>query len=125
MTSKNDVRLSDFILDQMEPILQEWENFAKTIEPPAFTMDSKALRNHASLMLKAIALDLGNVQTALERAEKSKGWGPQRDEETAAETHAVARLESGYTINQLVSEFRALRASVLPLGLSFKGRSGD
>lgn len=115
MTSKNNVRLSHFILDQMEPILQEWENFAKTIEPPAFTMDSKALRNHASLMLKAIAFDLDTPQTTLERAEKSKGRGPQGQEDTAAETHAVARLESGYTINQLVSEYRALRASVLYL----------
>lgn len=107
--------LSHFILDRMEPILQAWEDFAKTIEPPAFTMDSKALRNHASLMLKAIAEDLRRPQTQLEQSEKSKGRGTRTTQDTAAETHAVARLKSGYTIEQLVSEYRALRASVLHL----------
>jgi signal transduction histidine kinase len=35
--------------------------------------------------------------------------------ETAAQTHAVLRARSGFDINQLVSEYRALRASVLRL----------
>ena len=107
--------LSHFILDHMESILQAWEDFAKTIEPPAFTMNSKELRDHASLMLKAIADDLRRPQTRLEQSEKSKGRGPRDKEDTAAETHAVTRLEAGYTIEQLVSEYRALRASVLHL----------
>ncbi len=115
MNHKHTLRLSDFILDQMEPILQAWEEFAKTIEPTAFTMDSMELRDHASLMLKAIAEDLRQPQTHLERSEKSKGRGARTTEDTAAETHAVGRLESGYTIEQLVSEYRALRSSVLHL----------
>lgn len=115
MSNKNTIWLSHFILDHLEPILQAWEDFAKTIEPPAFTMDSEELRDHASLILKAIAEDLRRPQTPLEQAEKSKGRGPRGTEDTAAETHAVARLESGYTIEQLVSEYRALRASVLHL----------
>lgn len=109
------MRLSDFILDHMESILQAWEDFAKTIEPPAFTMDSKALRNHASFILKTIADDLRDPQSSLEGSEKSKGRGPRGKKDTAAETHAVARLHSGYTIDQLVSEYRALRFSVLNL----------
>lgn len=109
------VRMADFILEQMEPILQAWESFAKTIEPAALTMDRAALRDHASHMLKAIAADLGNSQTKFEQAEKSKARGPRGEEDTAAETHAAARLMSGYTIEQLVSEYRALRASVLRL----------
>ncbi len=32
---------------------------------------------------------------------------------TAAETHALLRAKSGFTINQLAAEYRALRASVL------------
>ena len=99
----------------MELILHAWEEFAKTIEPPAFTMDSKELRDHASLMLEAIAEDLCQAQTNLEQSEKSKGHGSRTNEDTAAETHAVTRLESGYTIEQLVSEYRALRSSVLHL----------
>ncbi|MFL6673915.1 MAG: ATP-binding protein [Massilia sp.] len=118
MHTTTNVRLSDFILDNMEPILQAWEDFARTIEPPALTMDDTALRDHAKLMLTAIATDLTAPQTALEQAEKSKGNGPQSENDTAAETHAEARLLSGYSIEQLVSEYRALRSSVLHLWTS-------
>jgi signal transduction histidine kinase len=97
----------------MESILQAWEDFARTIEPPALTMDDTALRDHAKLMLTDIALDLKTPQTPLEQAEKSKGRAPRGEHDTAAETHAEARLLSGYSVEQLVSEYRALRSSVL------------
>jgi signal transduction histidine kinase len=114
-TTTKTVRLADFILQEMEPILQAWEDFAKTITPPALTMNRKELRDHASHMLKAVAIDIGSQQTDAEQVEKSKGGAPRGDEDTAAETHAAARLVSGYTVEQLVSEYRALRASVLKL----------
>jgi signal transduction histidine kinase len=108
-------RLADFIRDNMEPILQEWEDFARTIEPPALTMDDEALRDHARLMLLAFSADLANAQSEEERAAKSMGLGKRGDGDSAAETHAEARLLSGYTVTQLVSEYRALRSSVLAL----------
>jgi signal transduction histidine kinase len=113
MLTKTTARLSDFILENMESILQAWEDFARTIEPPALTMDDTALRDHAKLMLTDIALDLKTPQTPLEQAEKSKGRAPRGDHDTSAETHAEARLLSGYSVEQLVSEYRALRSSVL------------
>jgi signal transduction histidine kinase len=109
------MHLSDFISVNMESIVQAWEDFARTIEPPALTMDRTALRDHASAMLRVIAKDLTAGQTALEQSEKSKGHGLRDNDDTAAESHADARLLSGYTIEQIVSEFRALRASVLRL----------
>jgi signal transduction histidine kinase len=109
------MHLSDFISENMESIVQAWEDFARTIEPPALTMDRTALRDHASAMLRVIAKDLTAGQTALEQSEKSKGHGLRDNNDTAAESHADARLLSGYTIEQIVSEFRALRASVLRL----------
>jgi signal transduction histidine kinase len=108
-------RLADFIRDNMEPILQEWEDFARTIEPPALTMDDAALRDHARLMLLAFSADLANAQSEEERAAKSRGLGGRGHGDSAAETHAEARLLSGYTVVQLVSEYRALRSSVLAL----------
>ncbi len=99
----------------MEPILQAWEDFARTIEPPALTMDDTELRDHARQMLQAFAIDLATSQTEPERVAKSKGLGRRGSDDTAAETHAEARLLSGYTVVQLVSEYRALRASVLTL----------
>ncbi|MGB9110247.1 MAG: sensor histidine kinase, partial [Telluria sp.] len=118
MLTTTAVRLSDFILSNMEPILQAWEDFARTIEPPALTMDDTELRDHAKLMLTVIADDLRTPQTPLEQAEKSKGKGPRGKSDTAAETHAEARLLSGYSVEQLVSEYRALRTSVLNLWIS-------
>ena len=107
--------LADFIRDNMEPILQEWEDFARTIEPPALTMDDEELRDHARLMLLTFAEDLACIQSDEERVAKSWGRGKRDHNETAAEAHAEARLLSGYTVVQLVSEYRALRSSVLAL----------
>jgi signal transduction histidine kinase len=108
-------RLADFIRDNMKPILQEWEDFARTIEPPALTMDDEALRDHARLMLLAFSADLANAQSEDQRVAKSRGLGGRGHGDSAAETHAEARLLSGYTVVQLVSEYRALRSSVLAL----------
>lgn len=108
-------RLADFIRDNMESILQAWEDFSRTIEPPALTMDDKALRDHARQMLRAFSDDLATPQSDHERAAKSKGLGQRDSEDSAAEIHAEARLMSGYTVVQLVSEYRALRSSVLKL----------
>lgn len=118
MLTNTAIRLADFIIANMEPILQAWEDFARSIEPPALTMDDTALRDHARLMLAAIADDLRTPQTPQEQAEKSKGRAPRGEQDTAAETHAEARLLSGYNVDQLVSEYRALRSSVLHLWTS-------
>ncbi|WP_283150474.1 sensor histidine kinase [Silvimonas soli] len=109
----SEMRLADFILENREPILQAWEDFAGTIKIPGAALDSDALRDHAGQMLQAIVTDLGRVQTAREQAAKSQGHGAPVEYETAAETHAVARLMAGFTIDQMVSEYRALRTSVL------------
>jgi signal transduction histidine kinase len=112
------MRLSEFILHDMEHILAEWEDFAATLLPAASGMSSLALRDHAGAILKAIAKDLDTPQTAQQQVEKSKEPAPEvvvGAPETAAQTHAVLRAQSGFDINQLVAEYRALRASVLRL----------
>ncbi len=111
------MRLTDFILKQMEDILQDWEAFATTLLPAAGSMTALALRDHAQHILEAVARDLASPQTREEQAEKSKGHaaGASGAPETAAQTHAVLRARSGFDINQLVAEYRALRASVLRL----------
>jgi hypothetical protein len=70
------VRLADFILDQTETILQEWDTFARTVEPTAIPMTAKELRNHAAEMLKCIANDLRNTQSRQEEIDKSYGNEP-------------------------------------------------
>ena len=118
-------RLGAFIRDNMEPILQAWEDFARTIEPPALTMDDTELRDHARQMLQDFSADLDTPQSEHETDAKSKGQGKREHHPTAAEIHAEARLLSGYTVVQLVSEYRALRSSVLTLWAAANTQCSD
>src|SRR5687768_11607822 len=68
------MRLSQFNLSNLEEILMEWESFARTIIP-AKDSDQLALRDHATEILEAIALDIETAQTELAQAEKSKVAG--------------------------------------------------
>jgi len=105
-------RLADFIRAEMEPILQDWEAFAKTILQARY-MGKTALRDHAKDMLLEIADDLDTYQSKSEQAAKSKGRGPDDGEKSWAEVHGGERQTSGFSVNETVSEFRALRASVV------------
>lgn len=108
------MKLSDFIRSNLECILQEWEDFASTLEPMA-DANKKELRDHAAAVLKVVATDLDTPQAEHESIAKSKGQGPQATDDTAAEIHAADRVASGFTGEQVMAEYRALRSSVLRL----------
>ncbi|MDB4877270.1 MAG: Histidine Kinase [Gemmatimonadetes bacterium] len=112
------MRLADFILSNVEPILVEWEAFARGIAPGA-KMNGLALRDHAADILLATARDMRSAQTATERTAKSKGrrdiGGEDGALDGASESHAMGRLGGGFDLLQMVSEYRAMRASVLRL----------
>jgi len=112
--------LSDFILANRESIMVEFEAFARTCAPASGSMDISSLRDHASEMLTVIAADLNTPQDKHEQAEKSKGNAPV-EANTAAERHGADRAESGFTTDQMVSEYRALRASVIRLWMKSHG----
>jgi signal transduction histidine kinase len=81
-------------------------------------MTSLALRDHASEILRAIALDIESGQSDIEQAYKSKGHVQIAEAtRTAAMTHGALRHLAGFDLRQLAAEFRALRASVLRLWL--------
>lgn len=112
------MRLADFILTHRGAILSEWEDFARTCSPASASMGLVALSDHASEMLTVIAEDLKTPQGAHEQSEKSKGHAPVIAKDgmrTAAEKHGTGRAESGFTMEQMVAEYRALRASVIRL----------
>lgn len=112
------MRLADFIEGNADTILAEWVAFAETCGPTARALDVVALRDHAAAMLADIADDLRTPQSARQQSDKSKGLAPAVDEhgpQTAAEVHGAGRAESGFTIGEMVSEYRALRASVIRL----------
>jgi len=109
------MRLADFILANVEPILAEWERFARGIWPgPA--ADPGTLRDHAEAILRATVVDMKSAQTKSQQAAKSKGEGEKThhtdDMDTASEKHASDRAISGFELGALVAEYRALRASV-------------
>jgi signal transduction histidine kinase len=117
------MRLAEFILANREPILAEWEAFARTCTPASGAMDITALRDHANEMLTAIAADLHTPQDVREQSEKSRGNAPDShaDDDTAAEEHGAGRAESGFSVDQMVAEYRALRASVIRLWTKEQG----
>lgn len=109
-------RLGSFILQNIDPILHEWELFARTRIPAAATMSPHELQDHGKDMLRAIADDMGRPQSEEERSNKSKGLADATAAHpTAATAHGTIRHLSGFDLVQVVSEFRALRAAVLHL----------
>jgi signal transduction histidine kinase len=112
-------RLSRFIRDNVEPILAEWETFARSL-PGGGAMNVAALRDHAKEMLLVIAADLERPQSDSVQDEKARGELDAGDARgaTAAQEHGAGRAGSGFTVAQMVAEFRALRASVTRLWLA-------
>jgi signal transduction histidine kinase len=112
------MRLADFILGNTEAILAEWEVFARSTVAGA-TMDKLALRDHAEAILRATARDMVSAQTAAQQSAKSMGRDDAGEESVrldgASEEHGVGRVGSGFDLAEVVSEYRALRASVIRL----------
>jgi signal transduction histidine kinase len=109
------MRLSTFIAENTEHILSEWEAFARSV-PGGDTMDVAALRDHAKEMLLVIQRDLETPQSQRAQSDKSKGMSDATGRRlTAAQEHGEGRADSGFTMGQMLSEFRALRATVIRL----------
>lgn len=123
------MELAAFIRSNEEAIITEWEAFAQTFLPSAAHMDRSALRDHIMGLLRFIANDLETSQTERERSEKAKGRGPKEGgaRDSAAETHADLRFTGGFDTVEMISEFRALRASVIKLWRAewSKSETGD
>jgi signal transduction histidine kinase len=112
------MRLADFILANTETILAEWDTFAGSTAP-GVNMGRAALRDHAEAILRAAARDMGSAQTGTQQTAKSKGSGEDGEHSArldgASAVHGVGRVGSGFDLMEMVSEYRALRASVMRL----------
>jgi signal transduction histidine kinase len=107
--------LSEFLRLHADEILEEWDEFAATVQHEGKPLDAVALRDHAAEILKTIALDLSRPQSAAEQDAKGKGLGPRNHLPTPAETHADFRMIAGFAVDAMITEYRALRASVLKI----------
>ena len=111
------MRLAEFILGHKPRILATWEALVSSRLPAAKDMDSLELRDHVPQLLEAMVVDLSTYQTAEAGAAKSRGLAYEvfTATRTAAQTHGLHRAKSGFDIQQLASEYRDLRATVLSL----------
>ncbi|MBS4079039.1 sensor histidine kinase [Pseudomonas rustica] len=109
------MRLSEFIVCNVDPIVAEWEQFAATITPAAGYMDAEGLRDHAKAILLAAARDMNKPQSPDEQAAKAKGDGPEKTPslDQAGASHGELRHTVGFDLVQMTSEFRHLRACVI------------
>lgn len=106
------MRLAEFIISDSAAILAEWDEFASSALPAAASMNRIQLRDHAAQLLVTIAEDLRTYQSSSDQEKKAKGLAPENDD-SAANTHGLLRAQEGFDVNQMASEYRALRASVL------------
>ncbi|WP_426197036.1 putative bifunctional diguanylate cyclase/phosphodiesterase [Massilia sp. DWR3-1-1] len=106
------MNIAAFIRQSMHTILDEWEVFAQSI-PIANALSRFALRDHAAGILVAIADDLDQVQSAYQEEQKSTGHGPVATSSSHARQHGSDRVVEGFSVNDAMSEYRALRASVV------------
>lgn len=106
-------RLADFIDENLEAIVGEWEDFARA-NWPGEVPGIAELRNNAVAMLRAVVADMRTYESEREQRRRSEGVGEEcRTLEGAAMLHAQERISSGFDIVQVVAEFRGLRASVM------------
>jgi hypothetical protein len=109
------MRLARFIRENEQPIIEDWELFARTLVPASENKSPRNLRNHIKDILAFISDDIESSQTGPEQIKKSEGKKLKSYEHSAAEVHASLRQAGGFSMDQMVSEFRALRASVIRL----------
>ena len=105
--------MQQFIVDDLDGLVDDWADFARTL-PALEGRRIDELRDHAASMLQAIAADIGSHQSGPEQLAKSRGLAPRLlAADTGAEVHGSDRFTQGLGVNELVAEFRALRATVL------------
>lgn len=111
------MRLADFIERHSAAIVDEAELYASSVSDIAGRLDKEALRDHMPDILQVIVADMRSPQTDEHARFKSLGrYPPDSDAaRTAAQTHGGLRAKVGFDIVQMISEYRALRASVLRL----------
>ncbi|GAB3777223.1 sensor histidine kinase [Ramlibacter monticola] len=108
------MKIPDLIADQLGPIVDEWVEFARTRVPLSHGFTHEELADHAKVLLQAIAADLRQTEDPDAKYDKSQGNAPGNspDITRTARDHAAQRFRQGFPFDGLVSEFRALRASV-------------
>ena len=109
--------LSALIRENEEKLVREWAEYARANVDVAATLPAVELEDSTRKLYGAISDDIETSQTSGEKHEKS--WGNRQPESSAIAKysieHATHRVAQGFSIRDLISEFRAARASVMRL----------
>jgi signal transduction histidine kinase len=109
----------------MERIAADWELFAATLLPEK-QFSKSVLRDDILEMLTEIAKDMDRAQSAGQQQQKSEGDARRGyGIDTAADKHALERVKMGVSSRHLISEFRALRATIIRLWQSSKAELNE
>lgn len=115
------MRLPDFILANLEPILVEWEAFARRVWPDPLKsagLDPSRFRDHAEDILRAAIRDMTSPQTSEQQSEKSKGNGPpgagSAGLDRASDDHGSVRASDKFELWAVVAEYRAYTSQCAP-----------
>lgn len=108
------MNIAESIEQEIDSVVEEWVHFARTRLPASQHFSHEELADHAKVLLLAMAADLRLWEGAQASYDKSQGNSPDTAPEITriARAHAAQRFEQGLSFEHLVSEFRALRASV-------------
>lgn len=116
------MHLAEFIEDNFDLILEEWEAFARKLrrelphEPGAYRLRPS---DYAAEVLAAITDDMRSFQTTSMQVAKSQGESrnsrASRQIDQASVLHAQDRVTTGFDLGALIAEYRALRTNVLRL----------
>ena len=120
------MRIGEFIRTHPDDIEPAWEAFARAISSFAPDLSVWLLRDHLREILLAMADDMDSPQSPEDQAEKSEGKafrGGALDRISAL--HARMRLDSGFNLEQAISEYRALRSSILVLWVQSRPSKDD
>jgi signal transduction histidine kinase len=104
-------RLATFLRQYGQDILDEWALFACSLPHEGEPLDAVAARDHCADIMRAIVL-------VLEEPQRDAGAGGDPAVAsvpalTPSQVHAETRRLQGFSVDAIVAEYRALRASVL------------
>ncbi|HEY0856368.1 MAG TPA: HAMP domain-containing sensor histidine kinase [Albitalea sp.] len=120
--------MSDFIVESTGELVSAFEQRAASSPAAQKTPGADMLRQSAAATLRAVALDMRAVHAGADPGvppalAEAASTAPELL--SAAGEHALARFNAGFTIHQLVDEYRALRAGVTRHWLSHGNASDD
>jgi len=117
------MKLSSFIRTNLDEILIEWETFAETLHPTSNFMSSGALCEHGKPILENIAVEIERDQKRKQTYRYALELAEKKNVKSAAALLGAERQENGFTLLQLISEYRLIRTFVLQLWTSVLTRT--